>query len=132
MNAKEISNMPAGRIMDGLIAEKIFKFGDIQEFDSELSGRTFSGWIDDKNKSIIRPEFWQPSESIESAWEVLQEFGKLGYLWQLQNQENGRANGYQFALFIGEVVHRGYAETAPLAICRAALLAVVPAQQGGV
>lgn len=124
MNQDGIRNMSAGLIMDGLIAERIFKFENIKEFKSELSGRTFSGWLDNKNKSVIRPEFWSPSENIESAFEVL---AKIAYPFSLNKDALGK---WSCAFDIGgrdeyRWVEVDECETAPLAICRAALLATL-------
>lgn len=121
MTREEILNMPAGKEMDALIAEKIFKFGDIQEFVSDFSGQTFSGWIDDTNKSIIRPEFWKPSENIETAWEVVNKTSLFNVCVLYGSDSDQRWVIIITKPEFGEV--EIIAETAPLAICRAALLA---------
>jgi hypothetical protein len=103
MTRDEILKMEAGREMDALVAEKIFN----------------GQWLY-KNIPENLPKF---SASISAAWEVVERLIKhnplsLDYLVDENNVLGWQANfrmGYNVA----------FAPTAPLAICRAALLAVM-------
>ncbi len=97
MTRDEILNMKAGRTMDALIAMEIF------EVDRNTPG--FSGlysWVKDY------------STQISAAWEIIEKFdnhcllNNVHGVWEvyLSNKE-------------------GKSKSAPLAICRAALLAVM-------
>ena len=118
MNQDEILNMPAGREMDVLIAES---FGLIKNVGTPLE--------------LILPF----STNLLAAWEVTE---KLSDEWDfaiVNNQNFGKYPDlhYGFRLqAIGEDSHIktifALGETAPLAICRAALLTVVPVTEGGV
>jgi len=99
MTRDEILNMPAGREMDALVSKKIFGIP----------------------KSEIWLNVFQPSTSIASAWKVVEK-----YLFQIHRG----ASGYLCVLMTpeeieGQDVFEASADTAPLAICRAALLAVM-------
>lgn len=121
MNQEEILNMPAGQDMDLLVAEEVLKLDSV-------------GW----NERFFhnRANF---STDISAAFEVAE---KLSDKWDfaiVNNQNFGKYPDlhYGFRLqAIGEDSHIktifALGETAPLAICRAALLAVVPVNSGGV
>ena len=142
MNQEEILNMPAGREIDLLIAEMLFSwqwfpangmmyFRPVEKFAY--------GAIKDGESIEYMSNLPSYSTDISSAFEVAE---KLSDKWDfaiVNNQNFGKYPDlhYGFRLqAIGEDSHIktifALGETASLAICRAALLAVVPAQQGGV
>ncbi len=133
----EIRNMEAGRQMDALVAEHVFG-REICHIHHNLfccgRGKGFfstdiaAAWevverLQDDDW-IIR--LWSPNDSGEppipahtwrlEIWKVLYQSGEL-------YDFAGRWEDTQ------EISHRGDADTAPLAICRAALLAVMETKQ---
>lgn len=103
MTRDEILNMPAGREMDSLVAKYIMKVSDAREvffFSTDI----YVAWEVVKK---IMSEYWfsinTPCDSRSGMWEVdfmsLRDKSPFNYI--------------------------SYGDTAPLAICRAALLAVM-------
>ena len=122
MNKDEISNMPAGREMDALVAEYVMGWETIS-FESEIiPNHIVSGWNDEKRKEIVRSCYWQPSEDISAAWDVLAKLNLTDFCIEKVGEH----------YCVNLTVESACGETAPLAICRACLLAVVPANIGGV
>ncbi|MBI5950202.1 MAG: hypothetical protein HY865_00980 [Chloroflexi bacterium] len=118
MNADKILNMPAGKEIDYLIDNKVFGMVNIS------TGNPF--------ESDLIPNY---STNMSDAWKVVEK--SLGDLFDFElghdeTQDNvwscvwWKRGEKEFSPIYAS------AQTAPLAICRAALLAVVPAQQGGV
>lgn len=101
MNADEIRNMPAGREMDELIARRVMGIKPPPSSDV---------WL-------VLPY----STDIAAAWEVVEKMGD-----KFDDLERGTGGFYMVTVYPGNpnmpIVVRG--ETAPLAICRAALLAM--------
>ena len=122
MTKDEILNMQAGREMDALIAEKVM--GDnIKRFIWKRYG---------KPDAIQDPDYGGPryfSTDIAAAWGVVE---KMGYNWSL-SRDVGRCGSdyetkgdmlYRFIYTAPGMPMEGVtAETFPLAVCRAALLA---------
>ena len=96
---EEILNMPAGREMDALVAKMVTH-----------------------NNYVFNNEHPSYSTNIASAWEVVEKEEHGFSLW---------VSGVRSAplckaeIIIGDNRYGCYANTAPLAICRAALLAVL-------
>lgn len=111
-------DMPAGRDMDRMVAEQIlgWKRGIVY-------GNRNGEWIVPGHKGYpitfdCTPKF---SEKIDAAWKLIEHAAKQGLHVRISIRLDiaGEANGYI-------VKWNGYyhiAETAPLAICQAALLA---------
>jgi len=108
-------DLPAGREIDSLVAEKIMGWKPDRD---EL-------WRWDDGSGSGRPiECPRFSEDIAAAWTVVEKLGEDGFLlYRVSNRPIWRA---QFNLAEAVFDWPGYAdaETAPLAICRAALSAV--------
>jgi hypothetical protein len=125
MTQEEILKMPAGREMDALIFEHVFGF----EKGSFPVHEPMKSKLGDY---MVRP-IQQYSSDISAAFEVAE---KLSDKWDfaLMNNQNFRKYPdlhYGFRLqAIGEDNHIktifALGETAPLAICRAALLIFIP------
>ena len=114
MTREEILNMPAGREMDALIAENVFNV-----FVHRLNGSAFS-------VSMLN-EIPHYSTDISAAWEVVEKLHKENDIFDVWHEKD---TGFDWWC---EVVNNGdgwnvNAKTAPLAICRAALLAVMEAE----
>lgn len=107
MNKDEILNMPAGREMDALIREKIFR-----RMPPRKDGELTRSWLDGY---LCQDTYY--STDISAAWEVVEKQNvfqviKSGDAWMVR---------YHDGTYMDSVM----APTAPLAICRAALLAVM-------
>lgn len=115
MTRDDILNMPAGRELDLLIALKVMGWEHNSLGDA---------WIREGEPWVGCDEF-QPSVDIAAAWEVVERLKELGVYLTICTLENDyqceldRLKTYELAC--DSVI----SETAPLAICRAALLAVM-------
>lgn len=120
MKREEILNMPAGREMDALIGEYVFGW----------KKGTFPVYEPMKSKHgdyIVRP-IAQYSTDIAVAWEVVEWIQKNGYSFELTEHADPQGD-YILQVWRRDMERDDFiarAETVPLAICRAALLAVVP------
>ena len=97
MTRDEITNMPAGRELDALVAEKVM------------------GWYPNAT--------WSPSTDIASAWQVINILISLRKRPRLMFVAE---NEWKVYFDIGDA--EAYGSIASLAICRAALLAVMEAK----
>ncbi len=120
MTRDEILSMPAGQKMDALVAEKVMGY---ERRDCKLDGEhdypciTKDGWL----IPICQPgQFgnWSPSTDIAAAWEVVEKM--RGELDEIVLDRDGDWRCY---FIVNNVEFFAYAKEAPLAICRAALLA---------
>lgn len=108
MTRDEILNMPAGREMDVLIADILGKSHGIWNFSTDIAA------------------VWEVVQRLEQDWEV-----------ELSTGHNfrdypGQSYGCRIASKCTILVMFCLAESAPLAICRAALLAFQPPAGEGV
>lgn len=124
----KIADIPAGPDLDRLVAEKVmgWKWGP--------TGADYSGWQGSKQypngmwnrKNDACRGHWSPSTDIAHAWEVVEHMEQNGGLIaNMYSQRGCWSVGIEplpESRYIE--VFREVAETAPLAICRAALLAV--------
>jgi hypothetical protein len=106
----------AGRELDALVAVKVF---DWHAGVAHASSKTTPPYSAMKEYSA----------KIEDAWLLVEKMREKGWTLELNNWARGC--GQWFAVFMNEPVYGeeedridGCADTAPLAICRAALLAV--------
>jgi hypothetical protein len=152
MTHDEIMTMEAGSEMDALVAEKVMGWTvyaiegtngaawlepregfiegqwtgylskHIQGFTGNINTRLDDGGTLSIN---VHGTVWAPSKKIADAWRVMERLNNTGYWIKLNNSAT------QKAIWRCEIVPPGYdathtwADTAPLAICRAALLAVM-------
>lgn len=115
MNRDEILNMPAGREMDTLIVEKVMGLKVDYEFDEPH----VPSLRDKYDEWGYLPNY---STDILAAWEVVEELKGLKPILNYDPQSQKwymRLNGGSYCS----------ADTAPLAICRVALLAVMEDEQ---
>ena len=120
MNAEDIRNMEAGRELDALVAEKVMGW---QWYDGHgTAGPSY--WETQGGEFAHFGEF-EPSTDIAAAWEVVEKMaelvGPISVAWGSFGTEGNMASVMAFMGNPPGVV----APTAPLAICRAALLAVM-------
>ena len=137
MTYDEIMALEAGRELDALVAEKVMgwkwdKGNSLQHLllgpDGAIGAVIFHDGIADDD-GIVQPlDCPHYSTDIAAAWEVVEKLRRANdgeYLFTINDA------GMWYAKFLdehGEPVSRsGFCDTAPLAICRAGLLAVMEA-----
>jgi hypothetical protein len=131
MTNSEIDNMPAGPELDALIAEKVMGWKCVTATE-DLIG---FGFVPKGTECIIyakpqckladariwygeRSHSWRPSRDIAAAWEVVEKTMLLVPVIRLCG------NGIEWMASYTNSGAYSVSETAPLAICRAALRAV--------
>ena len=118
MTREEIERMPAGREMDRLIAEKVMGWKSDGSHSSD--GLPIYHTYQNGSRDVWLRD-WKPSSDIAAAWQVAEklrnEWGsfdlRAGLQWFCWSDVDNR--------IAGEVVAAS-ADTASLAICRAALI----------
>ncbi len=132
MDAEQLATVPAGTELDRLIAERVMGWRLLR-----VGGDGDFRWYRFKrNKErVVCPEHpfypslrFAPSEILTHAWEVVERMRATSlFPWfELAHRPSGFACN-----FVDDQHHMLYAETAPLAICRAALLALSAAAHAG-
>ena len=115
-----VDEMEAGRELNALVAEKVMGWGIIHHNNGAVYA-TIPGsiewyaihWADG------RDDDWSPSTDIAVAWLVLE---RVAESWLPCVMHDAIQWVVEFDSITGN--HTAYADTAPLAICRAALMAV--------
>lgn len=132
MKRDEILNMPAGRDLDALIAEKVMGWTRETYWVATLTIAT--GQREDEERSgLMGPDGIRDvdnypcySDDIAAAWEVVE---KLRYEYSITVETTRTRRQEILAGFFVpnsyKPTARAVADTAPLAICRAALLAAM-------
>ena len=106
-----------GRELDAEVAEKVFGWKLLNEAWGPYR------WQGDKGRNAL-PAF---STSIEDAWRVVDNMSRRNFYFDIDNHYKYHAQGYWEAAFGGlsdAAHHIGIADTAPMAICLAAIKAV--------
>ncbi len=128
MNREEILKMSAGREMDLLICEHVMQIKarctSTEYIGREVVGKTYAAIIN--HEEVEMPYY---STNIESAWNVVGKKDIDGWSCVVEN-----LRGYWQCTFakVGSTGAYCSEKLAPLAICKAALLTVVPVQHAGV
>lgn len=130
LTREQVLEMGAGREMDSLIAERVMKWYITK---GEYSGKEY--WNDSDDYSHYSLQGFNPSTHILAAWEVLEKMNNEGcrVLVNVADEKDGEVirgraiSGEWHSNIVksGERHNHAYAETAPLAICRAALLSTI-------
>ena len=107
MKAFDYLNMPEGEEIDILVARKVL--GHTVQQDS--SGQWFEGFTSLARYSDSLQSAWNAAERIMSTQNAFFTVSRKGVQWMAEFE-------------INRFRHFAFADTAPLAICRAALLAV--------
>ena len=107
MKAFDYLNMPAGEEIDILVARNVL--GHTVQQDS--SGQWFEGFTSLARYSDSLQSAWNAAERVISTKNAFYTVSRNGTQWMAEFQ-------------INKVRQFAFADTAPLAICRAALLAV--------
>jgi hypothetical protein len=124
MNREEILQMSEGRKMCELMATLImgWELYEPEPFDD----RPRKYWRHPETKESRSVEAWHPDENMTDAWMIVSKMREL--VWDFyvgfdSNEENWSVMWRETG---GTVIEKCIANTAALAICRSALLAVVP------
>lgn len=124
MIIKDWRNLPAGPELDALVAERVLGWGNVHIAWSQVRG--IPPQYADKqppDRTINFPGMgW--SLVISSAWDVVEAMERRGYSTNLHSHVDG--SGRRWTAEFWEHVENtdmGHGDTAPLAICRAALAA---------
>jgi hypothetical protein len=118
MTRDEILNMPAGPNMDAIVAESLGWHIDGEEGEAwcknadTLTGVTFCAMVDE----------WAPSTEGTDALRTVDEITEDGLTGFTLSKESPPAPLEWEATFQDDNLHGGYADKAPLAICRAILM----------
>jgi uncharacterized protein YjaG (DUF416 family) len=122
VNKEEILAMEAGRELDAAVAETVFGWYDISLMTN--SSNNFTNYQGFSPGIHSRRKIKNYSTDISAAWEVAEKFQTYQVTKTHQvNLPNGLEDMYRAIVKANKFV--AYARTAPLAICRAALLAVM-------
>ena len=120
MTRDEILNMPAGREMDAILMEKLFEYS----WDSSFKG---GAWRHADGSCYLQQLLPRFSTDIAAAWEVVEKLcDETGCdIVKVCKRDPELLRG-DWSCNFGRGFE-AFGETAPLAICRAALLAVMEA-----
>ena len=114
MTIEEIKNMLASREMDALITEKVFGVSTYQSFGGDYMIKSSTV------KNLNCPHY---STNIEYAWKAVEcacEYDNVFSIWNIAKDGSWRV---RLTSRKEPAIFEASADTAPLAICRALLLA---------
>lgn len=127
----EILNMPAGREMDALIAERVMG----HEVNRQAQLFAHGLYYADMSEGIVRLQDY--STNMGAAWDVVEKLENGDEILQIGLRRSRAVNQWNCWL-IGKMdqypcapASDVYEDTAPLAICRAALLATMQDREKG-
>lgn len=114
MTKDEIMKLEAGQEINELVINHVMKWALIHrgDFDYTYNDGVYGARIN-----------WSPSSEIADAWIVVEKMQSKGFCFDA----DGNALRKRFRFGVGQEI--GEAETAPLAICRAALLAIMETKE---
>lgn len=121
----KIEEMQAGREMDALVAEKVFHSKPCDKW-KRLSTISMVKFDECEHGSCFPPMEGPPkySTSISAAWEVVEKFDSFSIIHNAFYKKLGEEFIVcELTRYEPEAYAEGRADTAPLAICRAALSA---------
>ena len=124
MTREEILALPAGRHLDALVAENVMGIPALSQREWQGQLLWIGGGDNDRTYTIAIPNY---SESIAAAWLVVEHLKaqtSIIGMEYLPRRIEGAVWRFHFD------ASYGYAPTVPLAICRAALLAVMQPRGG--
>ncbi len=117
-----VDNAPAGPELNRFIAERVMEWTWVTGSDVTM---TLPFW---STADVDRDATWSPSTNIAHAWEVVEKRwpGEFGLMRNPAGQwVAGRLGCTDNGVLYIDDGDAGYADTAPLAICRAAAKAVI-------
>lgn len=124
MTREEILNMPAGREMDAMIAEKCMGWEYKETYRTmtwELPHKKVIALFSPEGIEKTPPHY---STNIAAAWEVVEKLK----IFSINAPRSTKEFYSAWCWVIGYGHENAQADTAPLAICRVALLAVMGAE----
>jgi hypothetical protein len=121
LTREQVLEMDAGREMDVLVMEKIFNAEKRYYGDEEVWYHHDSNGLPDYEWSFHN----SPSTDISAAWEVLEQFPLMICERVEIFAGHVTVNATIYPTSDSEKAHTATASNAPLAICRAALLAAL-------
>jgi hypothetical protein len=126
MDMTALAELKAGRELDALIAEKVFGFVPCTHEAHDAAG---DGWL-----CFALPESPDQggecrsySTEIADAWLIVEKLCADGWNWESVGRESFRAHFYRLPISLPDSIawpYGGSGETMPLAICRAAMIAL--------
>ena len=134
MTRDEILAMPAGIEMDVLIATKVMGWKRYvntawSSFAQQRDGAEQVTWVEGDLNTFRASDDWSPSTDISAAWEVVYKLHPDHSIQiDFDDPETVEEIKWYCGLYTKGEPFRDYearADTAPLAICRAALLTVI-------
>ena len=134
MTRDEILALKPGRELDALVAEKVMGW---RKKTFPGGGGGYTAWVDENKKAMklisnftmietcYRCDYFRPSTDIAAAWEVVEKMLERGgcEIGCYGSKSGGKWFEVNVITMNGEV--KVTAHTAPEAICKAALLAVI-------
>ena len=136
MTREEILAMPAGSELNRLIGEKVM--GWTGSYEENYNVRTWT-WRDAEGEHVT--DWFCPSTDIAAAWLVVEKLGVLWFVdvsclpgdcsknpnpkWEARIWDAEPCISGGIGQVSGLVEHKARADAAPLAICRASLLATL-------
>jgi hypothetical protein len=146
LSAEQVDQLPAGQELDALVAEIVMEearplvgHDDVHLEPRKSRGGNWLCWPEYDRGDVCE---WAPvpfSTDMRAAWEVAEkmhkEFWKRGIVFEMGNNPHNPPRAWWVNVIFAEQYGRHetemtYAETMPLAICRAALKAALPSNTG--
>jgi hypothetical protein len=143
MKTDYIYDMPAGKEMDEMVAEKVMGWhkGNFVFFTGKTIGKDNKDWLDAdghymhgvgvddgyEDEEDFHLLHWHPSESIMWAWEVVEKMqNEFSFVLSSNDPPTDDEHKWYCEFYPKDnpafIDHEIYAPTAPLAICKVALL----------
>ncbi len=118
-----IEDLQPGRELDALVAEKVMGW-HVEIVQYPHATADFPNYVGRDGIGRCLPSQWNPSTEIASAWLVVEKLSESSIMLSVSWHA-----GHWWCVIYPEqepLTEGPYSETAPLAICRAALLSVQP------
>ena len=121
MTEEEILNISEGRELDTLIAEQVMGWHLIPSETDESGDYWRQMWLDENNKFMHNS--FEPSINMSHAWEIVEKMENDDVSFSMADVvPNSDPIVYEFKFMKGLSDYYSCEFTAPLTICRAALL----------
>jgi hypothetical protein len=123
MTKDEILKMVAGKKMRELLATRVmgWELYEPEPFDD----RPKKYWRDPFSKAAVGVDNWYPDEDLSDAWQLEKFFYSITVSKIMEDSSPIYESYVTASKNSKNIDGRAFAETAPLAICRAVLLAVL-------
>lgn len=118
-----ISKHPAMHCLDAMIAERVMKWVSLPSYNYWMT--LYPGGTFDLHNLIMS---WSPSSDIAAAWQIVEKL-ELSYCVRLRSVRDKSTNKWYCGMDTKQETFEAWAETAPLAIVRTALITVASTPQ---